>query len=623
MLNIDVQVCGLVILSVIVYFLFRSETTGLHSKAMFKVALVDNLICVILDILSVFAIVYDAVLPRIVTVISCKLYLVALVSVCLCSLLYTCTDIPRLYQDKRVRIASTVVAVTVVLAIAVLPVKWYHSGLEIYSYGPAVSCAFTAAPIFIMGMIVVTVLFGQQINPRRRIAVWAWLVVEIVAISLQFLNRELLLVSFSASVGMMIIFIEIENPESEKDPVTDAFAYHVLREFVRQYYEDGQPFSGVIICNGENWNVDRQQEREILVAMTTYLKSFKDAKVFRGMSNDFAVVFELGKVMDYYKEIEARFRKPWMGIYSIPTSLFVVPDSRVAGDSEDVTNFYSRYRERFAVGEPSTIIVDEMEGRKMRAYKEISLEVLNAMAEDRLEVYYQPIYSTKQKRFVSAEALARIRNTDGTIMLPETFIPLAEENGYIDEIGTRVFEKVCQMMSETAMKDLGLEYIEVNLSVGQCENKELPDRFIRIMEENKTAPENINLEITESYSITQRKVLIENMNRLKDKGCSFSLDDFGNGESNLNYIVDMPVDIVKFDRGMVNDYFHNERAKLIMDSVILMIQKMNLRIVAEGVEEKEQLDMLEKIGVDYIQGYYFSKPLPQHEFIDFLRKNVQ
>ncbi|MBQ9503643.1 MAG: EAL domain-containing protein [Lachnospiraceae bacterium] len=623
MLNIDVQLCGLVILSVLAYFLFRSETTGLHSRAMYKVALIDNLICVVLDILSIFAIVYDNILPRLVTVISCKLYLVSLVSVCLCSLLYSCTDIPRVYQDRRIKTAATILAVAVVLAIAVLPVYWYHSGLEVYSFGPAVSCAFIAAPLYIAAMIVVTVLFGQQINPRRRIAIWAWLVVEIVAISLQFLNRELLLVSFSTAVGMMIIFIEIENPEAEKDPITDAFAYHILREFVRQYFEDGVPFSGIIICTGENWNVDRQQEREILVSMTEYLKSFKGAKVFRGMSNDFAIVFELGKVMEHYEEIEARFKQPWMGIYNIPTSLFVVPDSRVAGDSDDVTAFYTRYRERIAAGDSITVIVDEMEGRKMRAYKEVSLEVLNAMAEDRLEVFYQPIYSTKLKRFVSAEALARIRNTDGSIMLPETFIPLAEENGYIDEIGARVFEKVCMMMSETSMKELGLEYIEVNLSVGQCENRELSDKFIRIMEENKTDPGNINLEITESYAITQRKVLIENMNRLKEKGCSFSLDDFGNGESNLNYIVDMPVDIVKFDRGMVNDYFNNERAKLIMDSVILMIQKMNLRIVAEGVEEKEQLDTLERIGVDYIQGYYFSKPLPQSEFIDFVRRHAQ
>ena len=623
MLNIDVQICGLLILSVIIYFFFRSEATGIHSKAMYKVALIDNFVCVLLDILSVFAIVYDDVLPHFVTVISCKLYLVSLVSVCLCSLLYSCTDIPRLYQDVKIKIASIIVAIIVVLAIAILPVYWHHSGLEVYSYGPAVSCAFTAAPLYITGMIVVTVFFGQQINPRRRIAIWAWLVVEIVAISLQFLNRELLLVSFANALGMMIIFMEIENPESEKDPVTDAFAYHILREFVRQYYEDGVPFSGVIVCTGENWNVDRQQEREILVAMTTYLKSFKGARVFRGMTNDFAVVFELGKIMDYYEEIEARFKQPWMGIYHIPTSLFVVPDSRVAEDSEEVTNFYSKYRERLNANDSRTVIVDEMEGRKMRAYKEVNLEILNAMAEDRLEVFYQPIYSTKHKRFVSAEALARIRNTDGSIMLPETFIPLAEESGYIDEIGARVFEKVCRMMSETSMKELGLEYIEVNLSVGQCENRELSEKFIRIMEENKTAPENINLEITESYAITQRKILIENMHRLKDKGCSFSLDDFGNGESNLNYIVDMPVDIVKFDRGMVNDYFHNERAKLIMDSVILMIQKMNLRIVAEGVEEKEQLDTLEKIGVDYIQGYYFSKPLPQNDFIDFVRQHAQ
>lgn len=621
MLNIDVQVCGLIILSVLIYFLVRSETTGLHSARMFKIALVDNLICVILDILSIFAIVYDSVLPRIVTVISCKLYLMSLVSVCFCSLLYACTDIPRLYKDARVSIVSAIVAVSAMIGIIVLPVQWYHSGLEVYSFGGAVSAAFTAAPLYIMGTIIVTVVFGQQINPRRRAAIWAWMIVEIVAVSLQFLNRELLLVGFSTSVGMMIIFIEIENPEAEKDPVTDAFGYHILHEYVRQCYDDNEPFSGVIVCTGDDWEVDRQQERQILVAMAAYLKSFKGARVFRGMSNDFAVVFELGKVMEHYKEIEERFKQPWLGVYNIQTSLFVVPDNRVAETPDEVTGFYHNYRDRYSSGEPITVVVGELEGRKMRAYKEISLEILNAMAEDRLEVFYQPIYSTKHRRFVSAEALARIRNVDGSLMLPGTFIPLAEENGFIEEIGSRVFEKVCRMMSEVRIGELGLDYIEVNLSVGQCENRELSEKYIRIMEENNTNPDNINLEITESSAITQRKILLDNMNILKEKGCSFSLDDFGNGESNLNYIVDMPVDIVKFDRGMVRDYFRNERAKLIMDSVIAMIQRMNLRIVAEGVEEKEQLDTMEKLGVDYIQGYYFSKPLPQDEFIEFIKEN--
>lgn len=104
-------------------------------------------------------------------------------------------------------------------------------------------------------------------------------------------------------------------------------------------------------------------------------------------------------------------------------------------------------------------------------------------------------------------------------------------------------------------------------------------------------------------------------------GVHFSLDDFGTGQSNLNYIVDMPVDIVKFDRSMTNSYFENGKAKYVMEAAIHMIHGMNLEIVSEGIETKEQYQTMEDLGISHIQGYYFSKPLPEDEFIEFLEKN--
>ena len=108
------------------------------------------------------------------------------------------------------------------------------------------------------------------------------------------------------------------------------------------------------------------------------------------------------------------------------------------------------------------------------------------------------------------------------------------------------------------------------------------------------------------------------MNSLISLGCEFSLDDFGTGESNLNYIMDMPVQIVKFDRSMTQEYFKSDRAKIVMNATIRMIQELGLKIVAEGIETKDQLDTMAELGVDYIQGYYFSKPLPQNEFLGFI-----
>lgn len=163
-----------------------------------------------------------------------------------------------------------------------------------------------------------------------------------------------------------------------------------------------------------------------------------------------------------------------------------------------------------------------------------------------------------------------------------------------------------------------MNYIEVNLSVVQCNYVNLAEDLIKIMEKYKVDPSYINLEITETASLSAKRILLDNMKSLVKYGVHFALDDFGTGQSNLNYIVDMPVDIVKFDRMMTNSYFENGKAKYVMDAAMQMIHGMNLKIVSEGIETKQQYDAMEHLGINYIQGFYFSKPLPKDQFIAFL-----
>ena len=270
--------------------------------------------------------------------------------------------------------------------------------------------------------------------------------------------------------------------------------------------------------------------------------------------------------------------------------------------------------------EDSVVTIDEDSVAKRREHDEMLGTLVRAIKEDRIEVFYQPIYSTKEKKFVSAEALARIRREDGSIIPPGLFIPIAEETGLISEVGEIMFDKTCRFIKEQNLNDYGIQYIEANLSVIQCDSEALANTYISIMQKHHIAPESINLEITESASINTRKTLLENMRRLIDYGVSFSLDDFGSGQSNLNYIVDMPVRIVKFDRDMTQSYFKGEKAKFVLRAAMNMIHDMHLKVVSEGVETKEQLTVLEELGIDYIQGYYFSKPLEAQAFIDFIKK---
>ena len=178
--------------------------------------------------------------------------------------------------------------------------------------------------------------------------------------------------------------------------------------------------------------------------------------------------------------------------------------------------------------------------------------------------------------------------------------------------------QVCSFLKNSDALKLGLRIVEVNLSVIQCERRDLAERLIAIADKYEVSPEYINLEITETASISARATLLANMKKLMDYGFKFSLDDFGKGESNLMYVVEMPVSIVKLDYDLTKAFFGSSKAKLVLRAVVSMAHGMELKLVAEGIETKEELISMCKEGIDYIQGFYYSKPLPMWEYLEFI-----
>ena len=183
-----------------------------------------------------------------------------------------------------------------------------------------------------------------------------------------------------------------------------------------------------------------------------------------------------------------------------------------------------------------------------------------------------------------------------------------------------VFDKVFRFMKENNLAKLGIEYIEVNLSVVQCMQSELANSVLTIMDRYGIEKKMVNLEITETVATNSPKVLLKNMKILSDNGVTFSMDDFGTGYSNISAIAAMPLDIIKLDKSLIDMAYSSQRGKEILMGAVTMVDRMGFKIVAEGIEEKEQFEMLREQGIDYIQGYYFSKPLPEKEFLEYLSK---
>ena len=572
------------------------------------------------DILSVIGIVYA---PHRLAVAGCKAYLFMVLWTSFFSFNYVCYDISGKKRMKMLR--WMFVGLTFVWSIAVLfmPIN-LHNEEAVYSDGMAVNFAFILAPIYILGALALTFVFSKKMNPYRRNSVRIWMSLEAAAALIQVNRRELLLIGFMMALGVTVLFARLENPEAGIDSRTGAFRTHILRDYLDQLYDSGEQQAFIIISGSEDIKDDPDVEDRLLRDVAQYLISLSDGKVFRGGGKDFIVAFPSAeKAEATAPEIARRFRSNWLEDLYIAPNFMIVPDISVFANSGEFLSLYRYYANLSVSADDEFRVLDVKALEELRNFRLMQREIRDALAEDRVEVFLQPIYSVREGAFVSAEALVRLRDRNGGLIMPGKFIPVAERSGLIEPIGDRVFEIVCALIRNHDVKRFGLRYIEVNLSVVQCENKSLAERYSGIIDHYGISPQSINLEITESGSIKQNRVLIDNMENLRNFGCSFSLDDFGTGESNLNYIVNMPVDIIKIDRTMTIAYFDNDRARVMLESVTGMIKQMGMKIVAEGVEEKYQLEALSELGVDYIQGYYFSKPIPVPEFLTFMRNSIE
>lgn len=247
-------------------------------------------------------------------------------------------------------------------------------------------------------------------------------------------------------------------------------------------------------------------------------------------------------------------------------------------------------------------------------------EILNrAIKENHIVVYYQPIFDLRSGRFHSAEALARIIDPEYGLISPAIFIPAAETRGFIIPIGDMVLEQVFRFVSEHDLNDLGLSYIEINLSVAQCMETDLPEKIHMLQQKYDIDPSHINLEITETTFENINDIMVENIEKLVQKGYSFALDDYGIGYSNIQRINHLPLKLIKIDKSML-DEVSSANGQIILEHTIRMMQCIGKRLVAEGAETTHAIELLRSMGCDYIQGFYYSKPLPSSEFVDFLKK---
>lgn len=491
-----------------------------------------------------------------------------------------------------------------------------------------------AAGIFymILGFMVVT-RYHRRLTRGRFVSTIAIFPLVVVAAVFQMFNPDIPIEMFANAIGLLFVALLIQSPEQVISSATGLNKITRYMDDVRNSLDNGLDITVVMIT------MENDKTLRGILGVEEYHKLLREiSEDFLEWSRPYGYDVEwyyLGTGMfrcvmnqrikdqaeDFAERINEKLKKGYKYNDMFINLLPIICITRCPQDIEDVDSVM-RFGGELAEHEYTGRVLyarDIYNKERYDLMRDMDMILDKAFAENRFEVYYQPIYSIDSGKYNSAEALLRLNDDMYGYISPEIFIPAAEENGMIHKIGKFVLEEVCRFIAGEKFKNLGLEYVEVNLSVIQCMSSELSEDVRAVMERYGVSNEQINLEITETAAAYAQTTMMDNINSLTDYGIAFSLDDFGTGYSNMKRIASMPFAIVKLDKTFA-DIDTDDKMMKVVKNTISMVKDMNMKIVVEGVETEESLREFSNLGVNYIQGYYFSRPLPQDKFISEVKR---
>lgn len=636
------DVSAIFVLVLLMFSAFYRSQTKSRTDRLFIALLVDATICGIFDILSVS---YEYI-PEMITFGNGIIYKLAQYGY-----LLTQNLIPPLYVffiisftdswhnwKKSIRLKCfifipAVITLAVFLTNPLTKLLFYFDTDGTYIRGSWFPIVYVYSFLTIFLMVHELIRYRKLFTKEKFITLHLIWIAIMVASILQMFFPYLLITIFAIAMALLLITITVNRAEMYIDSVTRLNGYMAYVEYMRRVFINKKPVHDIII-NVSNMNVlhsvfDYEDEdrlmREIAAKLniSQYVKTY-NYDVYHINNGRFRIIIEKNDFETVYKAAEYLREELNNGIVinskeihaQFHVCLAYIPED--AKDYDELTTLeYNLDASEDALR--SVIIASELTGSRMyRLMSNLNWIIRDAIDKNRLQVYYQPIYDVKKGKFTSAEALIRLIDPDYGFVPPDLFIPRAEKNGMIHEIGAFVLNEVCSFIAGGEFGQTDLEYIEINLSMAQCMRPTLAGDVKNVLGKHGVGADRINMEITETSANEQIKTFADNLKKLTEAGISFSIDDYGTGYSNIERIAMIPLKIVKLDRIMVRDDY-DEKMWSIVKNTIRMMKDINLKIVVEGVETQKQLETFTQLDCDYIQGYYFSKPLPRDEFVKFLK----
>ena len=630
--NYYLEVCSLIFLVAITVAYFTRKKYPVATARLFAVGLItlclnvalDILFCVLLDNSNVVALGWVEAAAELffVTQFFLSYYLYAYV----------------IYSLKRSIRYSPIYLLTIIpsfLGVVLFFTNCIHhwnfsfvfnneTGLYDFVPGPAFVSLYIINWVMNYAVTIIYTIVFRKVLPKELLRVLLIVMVIVLGTAvLQTLQPQYLLSGIAFTLCAMFATVSVCDPDVKVDRVSKAFNDYAFVDYLNtQRYEKQRKY--FIILDIENFGLFSEKfgvtsSNELIGLTRKFTESInKKVYIFRVQSSRFIIVLKNEEEQLHMVEsLKQRYAEPFNikgHIVNINLHILYFVNKNVFYNSDMFSDFMGRALSIVNFKDSSCIELDSAfieQINRDRRIKEIIEECLKT--NKGLYMVYQPIYDVNKKCFNHFEALIRLDNTKLGYVGPGEFVPIAETFGLANDIDFFVLNETCAFLQRNPQ----IESLEVNISCAEFFNNP-SERFIKIINKYDIDPSKIVLEITETIAVKYPSKTKEFMADLGKYGVKFAMDDFGSGYSNIARFITLPFSVAKLDKSLLGE---SQNISIFFDAAINLFKSLNIPIVIEGVETEKQLELSKNKKIEYIQGYYFSKPLKEEDLIEFLAKN--
>ncbi len=629
---IELDICALLITSLILLVIFRRKELPTMKNITFFILMVLTFLASLFDLVSVYAIEHVHTLPLGLNYFLQMMYAIPFTAIPMVYYIYvmSMTIQNRIISKGRVAFIATIYGIELFFILTTPFTHWhfyFNEAME-YSHGWAVYVTYGLSFFFILLCIIDITHYKKRMTTAQIAIILLICFACAAGVFVQLIFNHLMLVCFVVAFSALIACFTIQDSNRSFNAVTGTFTLKSFEFIVLSLFRKKKSFT--VFCL-EPLNCGKLYETlgvntldQLAISIAASLRDLAPKKqIYRLSAYRFALVTEQSpeELAPLIDELAERYQNPFridgMPLYITPV-MCTVRAPEAAGYLEDIMNAVQDSLQEAQQMEDSELhLVHSGESSLIHRRRESAIThvLRRAIQREEFVIHYQPVYSSRERRFVAAEALLRLTEKSLGDIPPSEFVPIAEKTGIMPQISRIVIEQVCAFIADNRLWEKGIRHIGINLTSPECINELLPTEATRIMDRYHIPCNMINFEVTESAIQDHNKHFPGIVRSMSSLGTTFTLDACYSAFSEEGIIFDAPFRQVKLSKDFLDSSMNSEAKRTLLKHTISLFRDLNLEIVAVGIETREQAEELSLYGCHYYQGFYYSHPLPEQDLL--------